>query len=248
MSVEELVLVERHDGWAEVTLNRPERRNAIIQPLAAELRDAFRSFVGDDELRAVVLRGAGGAFCSGLDLTAMNADPKPDWLPKQGETWREAHVSLFECPAVVIGALERYAINAGAALALGCDLLIVGEGAYIQVGEVQQGVAAPMNLGWLRAKYGEALAARMVFTGRRFLGPELQSMGVATESVADDQVIPRARELATELASYAPAGLLNAKAILRALGPVDDPADWFQRAATSGPHKQGAISARVRPT
>ena len=69
----EFVLTERHEGWAEVILNRPERRNAIVQPLAAELRDALRQLSNDSGLRAILPRGAGGEFCSGLDLKEMSA-------------------------------------------------------------------------------------------------------------------------------------------------------------------------------
>ena len=71
-----------HDGWAELVLNRPERRNAIDGDLGMALAGALRALDTDDAVRVILLRGAEGAFCSGLDLKAFRADPPPEWLPK----------------------------------------------------------------------------------------------------------------------------------------------------------------------
>ncbi len=133
---EHAVIIERHDNVAEVVLNRPERKNAVTGPLAAGLRDAFRELGADDTLSAIVLRGAGGAFCSGLDLKEFNADPRPEWLGDFQAVWRAAHAAIYDCPKVIVGALERFAINGGGALALSCDLLVAGRNAYLQVGEI----------------------------------------------------------------------------------------------------------------
>ena len=104
-----------HEGWAEIVLNRPARRNAINGPLGERLADAFRTVAADDGVQAVLLRGAEGAFCSGLDLKGFNADPAPEWLPRFNAIWRAAHKAIFECPKPIVAALERYAINGGAA-------------------------------------------------------------------------------------------------------------------------------------
>ena len=71
--------IERHDGWAELVLNRPERKNAIEGTLAEDFRSTLAEINGDESIRAIVLRGAGGAFCSGLDVKAFNTDPPPAW-------------------------------------------------------------------------------------------------------------------------------------------------------------------------
>ena len=73
----EFVRSDLHDGYTEIALNRPERRNALIEPLGAELRDAIRAAGAPDAPAVILLRGEGGAFCSGLDLKALNADPPP---------------------------------------------------------------------------------------------------------------------------------------------------------------------------
>ena len=123
-----------HEGWGEVVMNRPDVKNAINGPLGEGLAAALNRANEDPEINVVVLRGAGGAFCSGLDLKAFNAEPEPEWLARFNQIWRGAHRALFECQKPIIGALERYAINGGAALALAADLLVAGESAYVQVG------------------------------------------------------------------------------------------------------------------
>ena len=223
--------VERidHDGWAEIVLNRPERRNAINGPLGERLADAFRAVAADDGVQAVLLRGAEGAFCSGLDLKGFNADPPPEWLPRFNAIWRAAHKAIFECPKPIVAALERYAINGGAALALAADLLIAGETAFLQVGEVKMGMAAPYNTAWLRLRHSENVAAKLTITGRRFPGKELAQLGVAYEAVPDDAVVDAGRDLTVTLAGYPAGALARIKATLRAYNASDADA-WFDRA------------------
>ena len=239
MSGEGMAEVERidHDGWAEVVLNRPERRNAINGPLGERLADAFRAANADDGVQAVLLRGAEGAFCSGLDLKGFNADPPPEWLPRFNAIWRCAHKAIFECEKPVVAALERYAINGGAALALAADLLIAGETAFLQVGEVKMGMAAPYNMAWLRLRHSENVAAKLTITGRRFPGRELAELGVAYEAVPDDAVVETARELTSTLAAYPEGALARIKATLRAYN-TDDADAWFDRATgLAGPRR-----------
>ena len=218
-----------HGRWAEVVLNRPESRNAINGPLVEGLAAAIGRADAGAEIQAVLLRGADGAFCSGLDLKAFNADPPPDWMPRFGAIWRSAHKAIFDCGKPIVAALERYAINGGAALALAADLLVAGETAFLQVGEVKQGMAAPYNMAWLHLRHGENIAAQLTLTGRRFPGSELASLGIAYEAVPDDDVVTSARQLVEELAAYPDGALARIKALLRAYN--DTPADdWFDRA------------------
>ena len=229
-----------HEGWGEVVMNRPEVKNAINGPLGEGLAAALNQANDDPGINVVVLRGAGGAFCSGLDLKAFNAEPEPEWLSRFNLIWRGAHRALFECQKPIIGALERYAINGGAALALAADLLIAGDSAYVQVGEVKLGMAAPYNMAWLRLRHSENVAARMTISGRRFSGRELADLGVAYESVADADVVERACALAAEIAAYPPGAAAKIKSMMRIYN-VDSIDDWFDQATTqSGP--------RVKPS
>ncbi|MCH8257649.1 MAG: enoyl-CoA hydratase/isomerase family protein, partial [Proteobacteria bacterium] len=78
----EFSTIERCDGWAEIVINRPERRNALIPPLAGEITAAIHTLQDEDEIACIILRGEGGYFCSGIDLKALQQDPPPDWAGK----------------------------------------------------------------------------------------------------------------------------------------------------------------------
>ena len=122
------VLTALHEGWGELVLNRPERRNALAPASAQALREGLGALLGGGA-RVVLLRGEGGTFCSGLDIDLFQGDAARGWAAD----WTGFHRDLYACPAVVICALDRYAINAGAALALGSDLMVAGEGAVLTV-------------------------------------------------------------------------------------------------------------------
>ncbi len=198
----ELVLLEVVDGLATIVLNRPERKNALIGPLSDALAAAFTTVADLDDVGVVLLHGAGGGFCSGLDLKEYGAEPPPDWLPTASASLVSAHRAIADCPVPVVGALERFAINGGAAFALACDLLVVGREAFLQVGEVRQGMPAAMNLAWLLERHPLLVAHQLTLTGRRFTGPELQRLGIALDVVPDDEVLASARNLARELAGF----------------------------------------------
>jgi enoyl-CoA hydratase/carnithine racemase len=214
--------------WGEVILNRPERKNAIVGPLGRGLAAGIAMLDADSEVQAIVLRGAGGSFCSGLDLAAFNDTPEPEWLPDFQSIWRDAHRALFDCATPVIGAMERYAINGGAALAIACDYLVVGEEAFLQVGEVQIGMAAPYNMAWLNLRHSEAVIAQVTLVGDRIKGPELLRLGLATTCVPDAQVQTEAGEIAKRLACFPSGTTSKIKRGMRAR--LRDTADqWFDR-------------------
>ncbi len=197
-----LVLLQVEAGLATIVLNRPERKNAIIGPLSDALAAAFNEASDRDDVEAVLLHGAGGGFCSGLDLKEYNADPPPDWITTASASFAAAHRAIAECPVPVVGALERFAINGGAGLALACDLLVAGDGAFLQVGEVRQGMPAAMNLAWLSGRHPVSVIHQITFTGRRFHGPDLHRLGIALDVVPDDEVLEAAQSLALEIAGF----------------------------------------------
>ncbi len=222
------VQIVHHAGWAEVILSRPERKNAIIGPMGQELAAALDQLANDDQVNLVLLRGAGGAFCSGLDLKAFNADPKPEWLTQFPMLWRAAHRALFNFNKPIVGALERFAINGGAALAIACDLLIVGEESFLQVGEVQIGMAAPYNLAWQSLRHPESVNAEVALIGDRLNGAQMLRLGLANRCVRDDQVLAEAVLLCERMAAYPAGALQRIKTGMRSR--LDSNADaWFDR-------------------
>lgn len=223
------VFSTREGGVAEIVLNRPARRNAVTGPLAQRLHEEIVAATEDDEVAVLLIRGAGGAFCSGLDLGEFRADPPPDWMPDFSGLWLDVHAALYDCPKLIVAALERFAINAGSALALAADLLVAGEQAFLHVGEIQMGMAAPMNMAWLRLRHPESVAARLAIVGRRYTGRELERMNVACEVVADDAVLDRARELSAMIAGYPPSGVRAIKSTIIRGRPAASGREWFAR-------------------
>ena len=238
------VLTKSHDGWAELILNRPEKKNAITGPLGIKLEQTINELSADPAIRVILLRGNDGAFCSGLDLKAFNEKPEPDWVKDFQKIWRGAHRALFDCKKPIIGALEKYAINGGAALGFACDLLVSGEEAFIQVGEARIGMAAPYNLAWLSLRQPESVISRVTLIGDRIKGKELSSLGLAQKVVPDEDVLREASLLANELAGFPEGGLKRIKTVMRASQRLTAD-EWFDQFTKADPIAGGSKPSRV---
>jgi len=208
-----VVRVVRHGPWSEVVLNRPERRNAIIAETVDRLRESLDDLGRDGETAAVVLRGEGGVFCSGLDLGQAPSGPK------FAAAWAGLHRDLASFPVITIGALEVAAVAGGASLALACDLLIAGRNAFLSVPELAMGRPAPMNTAWLVYKHGLGRAAALLIGAQRTNAEQLLASGIAFEVVDGAQVVGRACELATTFAGWRRSSIVAAKDSLRRSAP-----------------------------
>ncbi len=233
------VFTVAHDGWGELVLNRPERRNALAPDSAAALREGLSGLLASGA-RTVLLRGESGTFCSGLDLDQFKGGAGAAW----SRDWTGFHRDLFACPAVVICALERYAINAGASMALGSDLMVAGEGAVLTVGEAAIGMHAPMNLAWLRLRAPEAIAAQLALGAGRLSGSDLHRLGLAWALVPDAEVQDHARAAAARMAAWPAGTLAGIKAALRR--PLPQEGDVFD-AVQARPGEGGAAPTRIAP-
>ena len=231
------VLAIPQEGWGELILNRPGRRNALAPDSAAALREGLSTLLAGGA-RVVLLRGEGGTFCSGLDVDLFQAGAGAAWAAD----WTGFHRDLHACPAVVICALERYAINAGAALALGSDLMVAGEGAILTVGEAAIGMHAPMNLAWLRLKAPESVAAQLALGAGRMGGADLHRLGLAWALVPDGEVHDHARAAAIRMAGWPAGTLAGIKAALRR--PIPEGGDVFD-AVQARPGQGGAAPSRI---
>jgi enoyl-CoA hydratase/carnithine racemase len=225
----EFSMIERNDGWAEIVINRPERRNSLIPPLAGEITEAINTLQDEDDISCIILRGEGGYFCSGIDLKALQQDPPPEWADKDVGDVRSMHIALFTCSKPIIGAFEKFGINAGAALAFACDILIAGETAFLQIGEIQQGASIPMNAAWMKIKSTEMVLSRLALYGDRVPGPEMVNLGVATECVADEDVVNRCREIAARIAGFPGGASANIIESIRGLRNIEDPDAFFPK-------------------
>ena len=210
---DELVLVEKDDGLATVTLNRPEALNALSGGLLASLTKTFRDLAEDDETGVVVLTGAGRAFSAGLDLKEMGSGVLPSASDLEFDV--VAAIDAYKIP--VIGAINGPALGAGLALAACCDILVASENAVLGMPEIDVGLmggAKYVNMLFPRSK-----ARRMLLTGQRVDGRELYRMGVVEACVARDDLIGAALDIAREIASKSP---LAVKVTKQALNTTDN--------------------------
>lgn len=214
-AADEPVLVERRGPVIEVVLNRPARRNALTMDVMSSLAATFAQ-LADSDADAVLLRGAGGFFCSGIDVDEI----EPANVSVQA--WSAVHEALAALDMPVLACIEGGAINAGAALVLGCDLIVAGQNAYLQIMEAAMGLTAPMNAAWLALRYPPGIGMQLALSCRRFTGPDLLRMGIALDAVADEDVLDHARQLVARIAGYPAGAARSTKQTLRqARGEVD---------------------------
>jgi enoyl-CoA hydratase len=193
-------LLVEHDGPVTVvTINRPERRNAVDSLCADQLREAFLAFEDDDERSVAVLTGAAGTFCAGADLKAVaEGDRRP--IPDNGPGPMGPTRLTLRKP--VIAAVEGYAVAGGIELALWCDLRVVGEDAVFGVFCRRFGVPL-CDLGTVRLPriIGHGRAMDLILTGRAVSAPEAFAMGLANRVVAPGAARSSAVALAHQLAA-----------------------------------------------
>lgn len=207
--------IEVADHLAVVTLDRPPV-NAVDRSTMAEIRDAFRSFDDDRDVRVAIFTSAGDrAFMAGADLRNVGQPAAPqDELPATLVTdpprvARDAMWAIVDCAVPVIGAINGPALGAGVAFAACCDILLAAEGATFGAPEINVGLlGASAHLTQLVGRYK---AREMYFTGERVDAQELHRLGAVRAVVPRDQLMEVAKALAAELAQKSPIALRLAK-------------------------------------
>jgi enoyl-CoA hydratase len=213
------VLVERDDHVLTLTLNRPEARNALSAEMLARLYDAWVELSEDDDLRVAVLTGAGGHFCSGMDLKAFAGGfEETEWTKRfaaDDDLHWKALLRHYRPTKPVVAAVEGFALAGGTEILQGTDIRVAAEGATFGLTEVARGL---FPLGGstvrLRRQIAYTHAAEILLTGRHVPAAEAKEMGLIGHVVPDGQALKAAREIADRIAANAP---LSVKAILRSL-------------------------------
>lgn len=197
------VLFEARGPVALITLNRPERRNAVHRPMADALRSAFERFEADEALRVAVLQGAGGHFCAGADLGAV-ADPQlRNELDPEGGPRAPMGPTRMALSKPLIAAIEGYAVAGGLELALLADLRVAAEDAQLGVFCRRWGVPL-IDGGTVRLPriIGMGRALDLILTGRAVDAAEALAMGLVNRVVPTGQALATAEALAREIAAF----------------------------------------------
>ncbi|MGQ0533319.1 MAG: crotonase/enoyl-CoA hydratase family protein, partial [Caulobacteraceae bacterium] len=175
------ILIERDEGVFIVTINRPERRNAVDAATARELFDAFNEIEADETASVAILTGAEGAFCAGADLKAL-ADGESGKRVERGgvDTFAPMGPTRLRLSKPVIAAIEGHAVAGGAELALWCDLRVMAETAAFGIFCRRFGVPL-VDLGTIRLPrlIGHSRAMDLILTGRGVSGEEAERIGLA---------------------------------------------------------------------
>jgi isohexenylglutaconyl-CoA hydratase len=214
--------VGREGPVVHLTLNRPERRNAIGGGMGEAMDAALAELRGDATARIVVLRGAGGHFCAGLDLAELGAEPSA------GEARNRAIAARFQAiaalPQVVVAAVEGACHAGGLGFLCAADIALAAADARFAAPEARRGLVPAQILPWLVQRMGRARATRMVLEGRVLDAGEAAAAGLVHEVLADRAALDaRLGETLAALRQGAPRALAETKALIAALGPVVPP-------------------------
>ena len=213
MSIE----VTKADGVATVLLNRPDKLNALSGEMYHDLAHHFEALGDDDEVRAVILTGAGRAFCAGGDIGTMG-----QFDVVSGRRRSKGHqrmiVALHNLEKPVIAAVRGAAAGIGASMVLACDLVIMGESGFLNMAFKKVGIPPDGGAIFLLTQHlGIARAKELVYSARRLPAQEAKEMGIVMKVVPDEQVDAEARALAQELATSATYALRLAKKMFQSM-------------------------------
>jgi len=237
-------------GVARITLNRPERGNAINLDLATGFRRAVRGVLGGAGVRAVLLVGAGGAFCVGGDLTEFAAAQDPSaHIAELAGIMHEAIVDLVRAPVPVISGVHGAVAGAGVGLALSADLVVAASDARFRTAYTGVGLSPDCGVSWVLARtLGHAVALDMALTNRTLDATEAERRGLVSRVVAPQELEGTLTELAGALASGPAQALAATKRLIREAGRTDLEAHLADEAAAiaaaaAGPDAREGIRA-----
>ena len=210
------------DNVATVTLNRPEKLNALNKGLQEDLRGALAEAEADDEVRVVILTGAGRGFCSGADLTSgtpSSGEAKPpsqaDHLDDMGWVGRQA-LSIYSIEKPTIAAMNGVAAGAGMSLSLGCDLRVGSEQTRFKTVFIERNLSPDSGMSFFLPRIvGYSRAADLIYTSRMVAADEAYRIGLLDRVVEHGKLMDTARELAEQMTIWPPLALRTSKRVLQ---------------------------------
>lgn len=231
------VLYERRDRIGVLTLNRPDNRNSMTPALLDAFSKAMGEAAADDEIRCLVLTGKGRCFSAGADFRSDIQRFEQGALPfERSYAMYAPFLGVLDVAVPVIGALNGHAVGGGFGLSLLCDIRYAAKGSKYGANFARLGLHSGLGISYVLPRLvGVSKAAELLFTGRLVLGEEAERIGLVSEALEPEAVLPRALSLAAEMAAAAPTAVRTMKATLyRGL-------DWdVRRAAMHEAHVQAA--------
>ncbi|MFM2149598.1 MAG: hypothetical protein RLZZ187_1904 [Pseudomonadota bacterium] len=208
------VAEQRDGGVLTLTLDYPERRNALAMPLREELHRILDAAQGDDAVRAIVLTGAGGVFCSGGDISGMNVADSETGRERMRRTHRIIRL-MVAGRVPIVAAVEGWCVGAGLSVACASDTIVAAEDAKFMAGFGKVGLIADLGLPWtLPARIGAGRARQFFLYGTQVDAVAAERIGLVDHVVPKGGTLAKATELATFLAAQAGLPIALTKQIL----------------------------------
>lgn len=240
------VLLEKHEGYAVVTLNRPDEMNALSRELRADFVEAFADCTADDSIRVVILTGNGRAFCAGFDLKEL-ASADGDASSEADNAVARA-MEAFDGP--IIGAVNGHAVTGGFEMALACDVLLASEDARFADTHARVGILPGWGLSQkLPRMIGLSRAKEISFTGAPVFAQQAYEWGIVNHVVPADELLPKATKMAEDMCACVPHVLKQYKPLIEEgySMPYSAALEWEEeRAIASGKEAMASMIAQRR--
>jgi enoyl-CoA hydratase/carnithine racemase len=201
------VLVEADDHVATITLNRPDQRNPLSATMLRDLAAAFRWCKEEQDVRVVVLTGAGRVFCAGADLSSFDGDVSAIDKFRSRDLFVDLFVLMAELGKPIVGRINGHALAGGFGLACSCDILISVDTATFGTPEINVGIWPMMIQAILSRSVPRKILLEMEMLGDRWTASQLQSFGVVNRVVTQEQLDATVKELAEKLAKKSPVAM-----------------------------------------
>jgi methylglutaconyl-CoA hydratase len=208
------VLLEKKDRTTIVTLNRPERRNALTIELLTEVAEALDAASADPDQRILILRGAGQAFCAGLDLQETTVVEKAH---RSAEMVARTLLAISQTRLITIAQVHGAAVAGGAGLMSACDFVVAAERTKIGYPETRRGLVAGLVLTFLRRQLRERDIRELLFTGDLISAERAREMGLVNRVVPRDELENETQKIVAAILQNAPVALANTKGLIEEL-------------------------------
>lgn len=210
------ILYELQEGVLRITLNRPEKRNALNGEIVAELKQAIAEGSRDPQCRVIVLSGAGKDFCSGADLEGLDKTAQADILDNMEGARQTAELFLMmrKHPRPILAAVQGRALAGGCGLATACDIILAAESAQFGYPEVNIGFVPAMVMAILRRSISEKAALELVVTGETISAARAHELGLIHRIYPDDQFAAEVTAYSKGLAAKSASAIMLSKRLL----------------------------------
>lgn len=240
------VLLEKHEGYAVVTLNRPGAMNALSRELRGDFVAAFRDCTEDPEIRVVILTGNGKAFCAGFDLKELGSGDARNTADEADNVVADA-MEAFEGP--IIGAINGHCITGGFEMALACDILVASDNARFADTHARVGMLPGWGLSQkLPRLIGLSRAREIAFTGAPVFARQAYEWGLVNHVVPPEELLPLAERIARDICACVPSVLQQYQTLVTEgySMPLEDALKWEKDRAVRWAEQVSAQSIESR--